>query len=130
MGWPQPQGMTAVPAVPLHGRWAWDLRGEGRAVRVSTHAQAGLLNLSIWRGDTCVGTVRLLPEDAATLVSGLTDGLAELARRTNARAARRMHEMELRLARLEKEFGSPAWRRIMPKVRERARTFLDLRRDR
>jgi hypothetical protein len=114
--------MTAVPVVPLHGRWAWDLRGEGRAVRVSTHREAGLLNLSIWREDTCVGTVRLLPEDAAGLVTGLTDGLAALAAPSQAARSRRMHELELRMARLESQVRAPLWRRGLSGVRNRVRS--------
>ena len=63
--------MTAV-GLPVHGRWAWDARGDGRAVRISTHPESGLLNLSLWREDLCVGTVRLRPDEAATLIAGLT----------------------------------------------------------
>jgi hypothetical protein len=70
--------MTVIP-LPRHGQWAWDFRGEGRAVRVSAHAEVGVLNVSLWREGICVGTVRLLPTDVATLVSGLSEGLAELA---------------------------------------------------
>ena len=62
------------------GRWIRDSRGEGRAVRVSAHAEAGFLVLSTWKAGACVGTVHLLPEEAAELVAGLADGLAELAR--------------------------------------------------
>ena len=70
--------MTVIP-LPSHGRWAEDQRGEGRAVRVATHLEAGLIVLSVWRAGTCVGTVRLSPQAAAGLVAGLTDGLAYLA---------------------------------------------------
>ena len=70
--------MTVIP-LPSHGRWAEDQRGEGRAVRVATHLQAGLIVLSVWRAGACVGTVRLPPQAAADLVAGLTDGLAYLA---------------------------------------------------
>ena len=72
--------MSAV-VLPPHGRWAWDARGGGRAIRVSTHTDSGLLNLSLWREDICVGTARLRPDEAATLVTGITEGLAELAGR-------------------------------------------------
>jgi hypothetical protein len=94
--------MTAV-GLPVHGRWAWDARGDGRAVRISTHPESGLLNLSLWREDICVGTARLRPEDAATLVTGLTDGLARLAARprTVGPDAATLAELEARLARLE-----------------------------
>ena len=70
--------MSVVP-LPAHGRWARDLRGEGRAVRVSAHPESGLLTLSVWRANSCVGTVRLAPEEAAELVAGLAEGLAHLA---------------------------------------------------
>jgi hypothetical protein len=70
--------MTVIP-LPSHGRWAEDHRGEGRAVRVATHLEAGLIVLSVWRAGACVATVRLPPQAAASLVAGLTDGLAYLA---------------------------------------------------
>jgi hypothetical protein len=104
--------MTVI-ALPTHGRWAWDARGDGRAVRVSTHAAIGLLNLSIWRDDVCVGTVRLVPDDAAHLINGLTEGLAQLAAAAPpgdpAADATRFRELEERLTRLERR--PPAWRR-------------------
>jgi hypothetical protein len=102
--------MAATP-IPLHGRWAWDMRGDGRAVRVSTHVESGLLNVSLWRGNACVGTARLRPAEAARLVTGLSDGLAQLAVQTPAVSAasnRRLHDVELRLARLEAR--EPSWR--------------------
>lgn len=109
--------MTAV-VLPTHGRWAWDARGDGRAVRVSTHAESGLLNLSLWRNDVCVGTARLRPEDVAALVSGLTEGLAELADSARSAAAtpERMHELELRLARLEHDLTTPVRRPRLPEL--------------
>ena len=115
--------MTAVP-LPVRGRWFWDSRGEGRGLRVSAHAEAGLLNLSIWRDDTCVGTARLVPAEAARLVAAVTDGLAEMAGRHESPAgstaeARRLHQLELRLARLEQQL--PAWHRALPVVPDWAR---------
>ncbi len=94
--------MTAV-VLPVHGRWAWDARGDGRAVRVSSHAESGLVNLSLWREDTCVGTARLRPEDVAELVTGLTEGLAALAARPRVVGAdaAQLAALEARLARLE-----------------------------
>lgn len=70
--------MTVVP-LPAHGRWARDVRGRGRAVRVSAHAEAGLVTVSVWRDGTCAGTVRLAPGEAAELVTGITEALAHLA---------------------------------------------------
>lgn len=61
------------------GRWIPDQRGDGRGVRVSAHAEAGFLVVSTWKADTCVATVRLTPDEAAHLVAGLAEGLAQLA---------------------------------------------------
>ena len=78
----QPGQMTTVVRFPeQRARWAWDARGDNRAVRVSAHQREHLVNLSVWRDDLCVGTVRLRPDEAAALVTGLTDGLAQLAAR-------------------------------------------------
>ena len=101
-----------VTALPVHGHWAWDARGEGRAVRVSTHVEKGLVNLSLWRGETCVGTARLAPDDVAGLMAGLTDGLATLAARPRVVSpdAGRVADLEARLARLERH-GQPLWHR-------------------
>jgi len=117
--------MTVI-AFPAHAHWVRDVRGEGRAVRVSTHAEAGLVNLSIWRAGTCVGTVRLLPVDAATLVSGLADGLAELVRRGEGDADR-LHDVEERLARLESELRAPVRRRLPAPVVVALRRLRELR---
>ncbi len=103
--------------LPVRGHWAWDARGGGRAVRVSTHPESGLLNLSLWRDDICVGTARLRPDEAATLVAGLTEGLARLAARSRAVGpdAATLAELETRLARLE---GRPPtlWRQAADAV--------------
>jgi hypothetical protein len=107
--------MTAIP-LPRHGQWAWDLRGEGRGVRISAHVDAGLLNLSLWRGGICVGTAQLLPADVAKLASGLSEGLAEIAatpRAGDPGDARRVHELELRLAAVEARLGASGPRRAL-----------------
>lgn len=66
------------------GRWIPDERGEGRGVRVSAHAEAGFLVLSTWKSGACVGTVRLLPDEAAELVGGIAEGLSRLAKTAGA----------------------------------------------
>ena len=101
--------MTNVVRLPSSGRWAWDARGDSRAVRVSPHVEENVVNLSVWRDDICVGTVRLQPTEAAALVEGLTEGLAQLAERPVDDVAR-MRVMEARLARLEARIAEPAWR--------------------
>ena len=106
--------MTVIP-LPRHGRWAWDLRGEGRGVRVSAHVDEGLLNLSLWRGGACVGTAQLLPGDVAKLVSGLSEGLAVIAAQPRTRepeggGAGRLDALELRLAGVEARLAASARR--------------------
>lgn len=61
------------------GRWIADQRGEGRAVRVSAHAEAGFLVVSTWKAGVCVSTVRLLPPEAAELVASVAEGLSRLS---------------------------------------------------
>ena len=117
--------MTTVVRLPVRGQWAWDVRGEGRAVRISAHVESGLVNLSVWRHDTCVGTVRLLPSEVANLVTGLSEGLAQMARDPVEDSdpdadARRLREMEQRLAGLEARMTTPGWRRAWSAVADRA----------
>ncbi len=100
--------MSVLPFQP-RGRWAWDARGHERAVRVSPHPDMNVVNLSVWRDDLCVGTVRLLPDEVSALVAGLTDGLVELARRPAAPSAT-VVDLEDRLARGESRLDRPAWR--------------------
>lgn len=82
-----PHGRDADEVDVLQGRWAKDMRGAGRAVRVSAHAEAGFLIVSTWKGGVCVSTVRLLPDEASELAAGLAAGLADLANEVNRRVA-------------------------------------------
>ncbi|GAA1649910.1 hypothetical protein [Georgenia ruanii] len=70
--------MRVVP-LASHARWIEDPRGGGRGVRVSTHDDAGMVVLSMWRADECVATVRLRAEEAGELVAALAAALAHLA---------------------------------------------------
>jgi hypothetical protein len=54
-----------------------DERGDGRALRVTWHHDAGIAVVSVWRQDTCAGTVRVAAEDVPGLIAVLTEGLAE-----------------------------------------------------
>ena len=112
--------MTVV-RLPVRGQWAWDVRGEGRAVRISAHVEAGLVNLSVWRHDTCVGTVRLLPDEVANLVAGLTEGLAQMtvppAAVERSGRPRGCRISEQRLARLESRAGDVSVEAGGPRVR-------------
>lgn len=105
--------MSVLP-FPPRGRWAWDARGHDRAVRVSAHAREGLVNLSVWRDDVCVGTVRLAPAEVAGLVEGLTDSLARLAEEPvqgdPPGSEEKLREMEQRLTELEARLRPHGWR--------------------
>jgi len=52
-----------------------DVRGEARAFRATWHPREDVLVVSIWRGEACVGAVRLSPTDAAALVGTVAAGL-------------------------------------------------------
>lgn len=120
--------MTAVVRFPeQRGRWAWDARGDNRAARVSTHVRERVINLSVWRDDVCVGTVRLLPDDAAALVSGLTEGLAQLAARP-VEVPAQVGDLEQRLARLESRFAEPALRATAARIARSVRAAVASRR--
>ena len=124
--------MTVIP-LPRHGQWAWDLRGQGRGVRVSAHADAGLLNVSLWREGICVGTAQLLPVDVAKLVSGLSEGLAVIAAQPPVQTGaadptQRIQDLEQRLADVESRLAPP--RRAVERaaaVARSARTALTAR---
>ena len=65
-------GTTA--AVPPHGEVFTDARGEARTMRVTWHADEGLVVLSLWHGGVCHGTFRLAQDDLPALLRALTDG--------------------------------------------------------
>ena len=115
--------MSTVVQLPTRGRWAWDARGDRRAVRVSPHLRENVVNLSVWRDDICVGTVQLRPEEASVLVAGLTDCLSQLAERPADDAAR-MRELEDRLARLESQVAEPAWKSAATAARDAVRSWV------
>ena len=88
-------------------RWTWEsARGNTRAVRISSHLQALLVTLSLWRDDRCVGSLRLTPVEVAGLIAELTAALADMATTTtppapDAGLAGRVALLEARLAALE-----------------------------
>jgi hypothetical protein len=63
--------------IPLPGRGAYfpDARGVDRLLRVSWHPEAGVVVLSVWRDDACVGTIRMPISDVPDLIKTLADGL-------------------------------------------------------
>ncbi|WP_206050627.1 hypothetical protein [Nocardioides speluncae] len=63
--------------IPDTGAVFIDSRGDARAMRVSWHHESGVVVLSMWRENVCVGTFRLPAEDVPELVDLLRGGLDE-----------------------------------------------------
>jgi hypothetical protein len=78
--------MGEVTPLPSAGEVFFDLRDEGRSLRVSWHADAGTV-VSFWRDDTCVSSFWLSPEDVPRLITGLVQPLAKQAARTDNSAS-------------------------------------------
>lgn len=53
--------------------------GERSELQATWHNDAGFVVISLWRGDTCVATSHLTPEEAGRLATFITGGFAELA---------------------------------------------------
>ena len=68
---------TAVLPLPSHGDVFLDARGSDRGMRVTWHHDAGLVVVSLWRGDTCIGTLQLPHDEVPRLIAALTEGLAQ-----------------------------------------------------
>ncbi|MEX0427866.1 hypothetical protein AB3X52_09560 [Nocardioides sp. DS6] len=68
--------MCSLRPTPAVGSVFLDARGDGRALRVSWHSEAGVVVLSVWRDNVCTATVRLPPEDVVGLIETLAAGLA------------------------------------------------------
>ena len=68
--------MAEVSPLPIRGEVVVDARGGARAMRVSWHPERGVVVLSIWRGNTCVGTMQVDSTEVPHLVDVLVRGLA------------------------------------------------------
>ena len=68
--------MGEVRPIPTLGGVVRDVRGRGRALRVSWHNEDGIVVLSLWDGPRCTGTVRVAADDVPTLVEALQAGLS------------------------------------------------------
>jgi hypothetical protein len=71
--------MAQVSPLPIRGEVVVDARGGARAMRVSWHPEQGMVVMSIWRGNTCVGTVQVDSAEVPHLVDVLVRGLAASA---------------------------------------------------
>ena len=67
---------TASP-LPSTGEVFADARGGDRELRVSWHAEAGVVVLSLWRAGTCSGTFRLPVDAVPDLVDVLRTGVSD-----------------------------------------------------
>jgi hypothetical protein len=67
--------MGEVRPIPTLGGVVRDVRGAGRALRVSWHNEDGLVVLSLWDGPRCTGTVRVAATDVPALIEALQIGL-------------------------------------------------------
>jgi hypothetical protein len=67
--------MHPVRPLPATGEVFLDARGSGRALRVSWHADADVIVLSLWHGGTCTGSFRLPAADVPDLIDALREGL-------------------------------------------------------
>jgi hypothetical protein len=71
--------MAEVSPLPIRGEVVVDARGGDRALRVSWHPEHGVVVLSVWRGNACVGTVQVDSSEVPHLVDVLVRGLAASA---------------------------------------------------
>jgi hypothetical protein len=67
---------TVVP-LPSQGDVFVDASTPDKALRVSWHHDAAVVVVSLWRADSCVGTLRLTPDEVPRLISALSEGLAD-----------------------------------------------------
>lgn len=68
--------------LPRTGEAFLDARGGGRALRVTWHAEADVVVLSLWHDDLCAGTFQLAIEDVPRLLASLHEGLGTAYRAT------------------------------------------------
>lgn len=61
-----------VSPVPAHGAVVAGRDRAGRALRISSHPELSRVVLSLWDGNRCIGTLRLLPQDVPEVVHALT----------------------------------------------------------
>jgi hypothetical protein len=67
----------SVVPLPSRGDVFLDGRGSDRGMRVSWHHEQGVVVVSLWRADTCIGTLQLPREEVPRLIVALAGGLAD-----------------------------------------------------
>jgi len=70
--------MGQVVKLPGHrpGEVFFDAARPDHSLKVTWRTERGIAVLSLWKGDTCTGTLRLAVEDVPALVNALVAGLA------------------------------------------------------
>ena len=69
--------MRPTLPLPAIGEVFLDARGEQRVLRLAWHTEADVVVLSLWRGNLCSGSFRLLADDVPAMITALRDGLAQ-----------------------------------------------------
>jgi hypothetical protein len=67
--------LTDLSAPPTPSDTYLDARGGNRWMRATWHPEADCFVLSVWRGDTCIATMRVARDDVPGLVQTLVGGL-------------------------------------------------------
>ena len=62
----------SVSPVPAQGAVVMGRDRAGRALRISSHPEFSRVVLSLWDGNRCIGTLRLMPQDVPDVVHALT----------------------------------------------------------
>ena len=86
---PPADARARISMLPARGEVFADQRGTERALRVSWHPEVGLVVLSLWRENRCVGTFRLEPDEVPALVDALVTGRSEAAGDSGSSTAER-----------------------------------------
>ncbi len=66
--------MASTSPLPAHGEVFLDAHREDRTLRLSWHQDAGVVVLSLWRVNVCVGSFRLPAEVVPGLIDALQSG--------------------------------------------------------
>lgn len=82
--------MRSTAPLPRTGEVYFDARSPERAMRVTWHEDAGVVVLSLWRGNVCAATFQLAIDEVPDLIDALRAGLdasytSALAQRREAR---------------------------------------------
>ncbi len=67
--------MPSVRPLSPTGSVYLDARGGDRALRASWHPESGLVVLSLWRDNVCIGSFRLAADEGPELIAILSEGL-------------------------------------------------------